>query len=119
MINDYNKAKLILNNKDIKFIENFVDDYKISRGKGNLNILYLLINEYRREYLNRNAYKPKKINYKKTFELVWWYLVYCILLGFLIMIIGIFSWQMYVIIYGVGCVVGYEIFVKPIWRMIK
>jgi hypothetical protein len=59
--------------------------------------------------------KPKR-NYQKIWQLVGLYILYCVFLGLLIDILGIFSWSLYVIVYGIGCVIGWEIFIKPICR---
>lgn len=61
---------------------------------------------------------PVKMNTKKVFQLLGLYMLYCILLGVLITLLGIFSFGLYVITYGIGCVIGWEIFVKPIWNEI-
>lgn len=61
----------------------------------------------------------KTRNRKKLFELTGLYLLYCLLFGFLIMIIGLFSWHLYVLTYGLGCVIMYVVFIEPIWALLQ
>lgn len=62
-----------------------------------------------------NIKKPKR-NMKKIRDLIFLYMIYCIALGLLIGVLGVFSWFLYVIVYGIGCVIGWEVFVKPLWK---
>ena len=62
--------------------------------------------------------KIKKINWNKIWSLMGLVLVHQLLITILLIIIGLFSWELYMFVYGVNMVILWEIYFKPVFKEI-
>lgn len=66
-----------------------------------------------------NKYKPKKTNFKKAFKLIGLFALFSLLFKPLQLLYLIFGLEYLILISIIESIIAWEIFIKPIWRMIK
>ena len=62
--------------------------------------------------------KIKKINWNKIWSLMGLVLVHQLLITILLIIIGLFSWELYMFVYCVNMVILWKIYFKPVFKEI-